>query len=58
MHAPAAVIPVYRGLTIVGNVLRIDRQGRAHVAFESDTTAGEEVEVVFVLVPGGAGECS
>lgn len=58
MHAPAAVIPVYRGLTIVGNVLRIDRHGRAHVAFESDTTAGDQVDVVFVLVPGATGERS
>jgi hypothetical protein len=50
MNAPAAVIPSYRALTIVGNVLRIDRHGRAHVAFESDTTAGDQVDVVFVLV--------
>ncbi|HQW86667.1 MAG TPA: hypothetical protein PLH93_05750 [Flavobacteriales bacterium] len=51
MHAPAAVIPVYRALTIVGNVLRIDRDGMAHVPFRSDTTIGAPVEVVFILVP-------
>lgn len=58
MHAPAAVVPSYRALTIVGNVLRIDRNGMAHVPFESGTTAGEEVEVVFVLVSGASGERS
>ncbi|HMQ77564.1 MAG TPA: hypothetical protein PKE21_07675 [Flavobacteriales bacterium] len=58
MIAPAAVIPSYRALTIVGNVLRIDRNGMAHVPFESSTTAGDRVEVVFVLVPAASEERS
>ena len=51
-----ALIPVYRALTIVGNVLRIDRKGVAHVPFRSDTTIGEPVEVVFILLPSAAEE--
>ncbi|MBL8009669.1 MAG: hypothetical protein JNJ64_03595 [Flavobacteriales bacterium] len=51
-----ALIPVYRALTIVGNVLRIDRRGMAHVPFQSDSTTGGPVEVVFILLPSAPEE--
>ncbi|MCC6577341.1 MAG: hypothetical protein IT228_08360 [Flavobacteriales bacterium] len=42
--------PVFRSLTIVGGVLRIDRTGTPHAAFQSGSTLDAEVEVIFVLV--------
>lgn len=58
MHIPHTRIPVYRALTIVGDVLRIDRVGMAHVPFESDTTLGPGIEVVFELILPAPGDRS
>lgn len=42
-------VPVYRSLTIVGGVLRIDTNGTAHVVYRTDTTLNAPVAVVYAL---------
>lgn len=43
------IIPVYRALSISGNVLEKDQFGLVYHAIVSDTTLEVEIEVVFHL---------
>jgi hypothetical protein len=41
------IIPIYRGLTVAGNVLDRDEYGQVHHTCVVDTTLPETVEVVY-----------
>lgn len=41
------IIPIYRGLTVAGNVLDRDEYGEVYHTCVVDTTLHEEVEVVY-----------
>jgi hypothetical protein len=43
------IIPVYRGLTVAGNVLDRDEYGQVYHTCVVDTTLPEKVEVVYLL---------
>jgi hypothetical protein len=43
------IIPVYRGLTVAGNVLDRDEYGEVYHTCVVDTTLPEKVEVVYLL---------
>jgi len=43
------IIPVYRGLTVAGNVLDRDEFGEVYHTLVVDTTLPEKVEVVYLV---------
>jgi len=43
------IIPVYRGLTVAGNVLDRDEYGEVYHTCVVDTTLPEKVEVVYLV---------
>ena len=49
MTSSTAVVPVYRALTVAGNVLERDEDGSMHHELVTDTTLPEVVEVVYAL---------
>lgn len=49
MTSSTAIIPVYRGLTVAGNVLDRDEFGQVYHTCVVDTTLPEEVEVVYEM---------
>ena len=50
MTASLPIVPVYRALTIVGNVLVKDEGGEVHHAIVVDTTLSEEVQVTYLVI--------
>ncbi len=49
MTTSTPIIPVYRGLTVAGNVLDRDEYGEVYHTCVVDTTLPEKVEVVYLL---------
>ena len=49
MNASLPIVPVYRALTIVGNVLVKDELGEVHHAVVVDTTLPDDVTVVYSI---------
>ncbi len=49
MTSSTPIIPVYRGLTLAGNVLDRDEYGEVHHTCVVDTTLPDRVEVVYLL---------
>lgn len=49
MISSTPIIPVYRGLTVAGNVLDRDEHGEVYHTCVVDTTLPEKVEVVYLL---------
>ena len=47
MTSTSPIIPVYRGLTVAGNVLERDEFGQVYHTCVADSTLPEEVEVVY-----------
>ncbi|MCW5899999.1 MAG: hypothetical protein KIT10_12090 [Flavobacteriales bacterium] len=43
------IIPVYRGLTVAGNVLDKDEYGQVHHTCVVDTTLETAVQVVYLI---------
>ncbi|MDQ3100678.1 MAG: hypothetical protein M3R08_04780 [Bacteroidota bacterium] len=48
------IIPVYRALTIAGNVLERDEFGEVHHAVVIDTTSYLPAEIIYIVVGAGA----
>lgn len=49
MTSSTAIVPVYRGLTLAGNVLDRDEHGEVYHTTVVDTTLPEEVAIVYDL---------
>lgn len=49
MTTSTPIIPVYRGLTVAGNVLDRDEFGEVYHTCVVDTTLPDAVEVVYLL---------
>jgi hypothetical protein len=49
LTSSTAIIPIYRGLTIAGNVLDKDERGDVHHTLVVDTTLLDVVEVVYLI---------
>lgn len=49
MTSSTAIVPVYRGLTLAGNVLDKDEYGEVYHTTVVDTTLPEEVTIVYDL---------
>ncbi|HRO98949.1 MAG TPA: hypothetical protein PLN54_05890 [Flavobacteriales bacterium] len=47
MTSSTPIIPVYRGLTLVGTVLGRDEHGEVYHTYVADTTLPDMVEVVY-----------
>jgi hypothetical protein len=49
LTSSSPIIPVYRGLTVAGNVLDRDEYGQVYHTCVVDTTLPEPVEVVYMV---------
>lgn len=49
MTTSTPIIPVYRGLTVAGNVLDRDECGEVYHACVVDTTLPQKVEVAYLV---------
>lgn len=49
MTSSTPIIPIYRGLTVAGNVLDRDEYGQVYHTCVVDTTLPEKVEVVYLV---------
>ena len=49
MTSSTPIIPVYRGLTVAGNVLDRDEYGEVYHTLVVDTTLPEKTEVVYLV---------
>ena len=49
MTSSSPIIPVYRGLTVAGNVLDRDENGQMYHTCVVDTTLEEQVNVAYEL---------
>lgn len=49
MTSSTPIVPVYRALIIVGDVLSKDEMGDLHHEIVTDTTLAEPVEIVYLI---------
>ncbi len=50
MNSSTPIVPTYRALTIVGNVLDKDDKGEVHHTLVVHTTLPEEVQVTYEII--------